>query len=53
MRCSQSLKNGEDGRELMEKALLVALTALVRVSGVSNVANAVNGVFLNTTSSLA
>jgi len=49
----QGLKNGEQGQDLVEYALLVALIALVCVAGVSNVASAVNGVFSNISSSLA
>jgi pilus assembly protein Flp/PilA len=49
----QSLKNGEEGQDLVEYALLVALIALVCVSGVNNVASAVNSVFSNISSSLA
>lgn len=49
----QSLKNGEEGQDLVEYALLVALIALVCVSGVNNVASAVNTVFSNISSSLA
>jgi pilus assembly protein Flp/PilA len=49
----QGLRNGEEGQDLVEYALLVALIALVCVSGVSNVATAVNGVFSNISSSLA
>jgi pilus assembly protein Flp/PilA len=49
----QGLKNGEEGQDLVEYALLVALIALVCVSGVSNVATAVNNVFSNISSSLA
>ncbi len=49
----QSLKNGEEGQDLVEYALLVALIALVCVSGVNNVASAVNSVFANISSSLA
>jgi len=49
----QSLKNGEEGQDLVEYALLVALIALVCVSGVNNVATAVNSVFSNISSSLA
>ena len=49
----QSLKNGEEGQDLVEYALLVALIALVCVSGVNNVATAVNTVFTNISSSLA
>ena len=49
----QSLKNAEEGQDLVEYALLVALIALVCVTGVSNVATAVNTVFSNISSSLA
>jgi len=49
----QSLKHGEQGQDLVEYALLVALIALVCVSGVNNVANAINSVFTNISSSLA
>jgi pilus assembly protein Flp/PilA len=48
----QSLKNGEEGQDLVEYALLVALIALVCISGVGNVATAVNSVFSNISSSL-
>ena len=49
----QGLKNGEQGQDLVEYALLVALIALVCVAGVNNVATAVNSVFSNISSSLA
>lgn len=49
----QSLKNNEQGQDLVEYALLVALIALVCISGVSNVATAVNTVFTNISSTLA
>jgi pilus assembly protein Flp/PilA len=49
----QGLKNGEEGQDLVEYALLIALVALVCVSGVSNVATAVNSVFSTISSSLA
>ncbi len=45
--------HGDEGQDLVEYALLVALIALVCVSGVSNVATAVNSVFTNISSSLA
>ncbi len=48
----QGLKNDE-GQDLVEYALLVALVALVCVTGVNNVATAVNSVFTNISSSLA
>jgi Flp pilus assembly pilin Flp len=49
----QSLKNGEEGQDLVEYALLICLVALVCVSGVSNVASAVTTVFSNMSASLA
>lgn len=49
----QSLRNSEDGQDLVEYALLVALIALVCITGVSNVATAVNSVFNQISSSLA
>jgi pilus assembly protein Flp/PilA len=49
----QALKNREDGQDLVEYALLVALIALVCIAGVSNVATAVSTVFSNISSSLA
>ncbi|MGA9060132.1 MAG: Flp family type IVb pilin [Terracidiphilus sp.] len=48
----QGLKN-EEGQDLVEYALLVALIALVCITGVSNVATAVNTVFNTISSSLA
>ena len=48
----QGLKNDE-GQDLVEYALLVALIALVCITGVNNVASAVNTVFSNISSSLA
>ena len=49
----QSLKNREEGQDLVEYALLVALIALVCIAGVNNVASAVNNVFTTISSSLA
>ncbi len=49
----QGLKHGEEGQDLVEYALLVALIALVCVSGVNNVATAINGVFSSISSSLS
>ena len=49
----QGLKNGEQGQDLVEYALLVALIALVCVAGVNNVATSINSVFTNISSSLA
>ena len=48
-----SLKHGEEGQDLVEYALLVALIALVCITGVNNVATAVNTVFNNISGSLA
>lgn len=49
----QGLRNGEEGQDLVEYALLICLIALVCISGVSNVATAVNAVFNNISSTLA
>jgi pilus assembly protein Flp/PilA len=49
----QGLKTGEEGQDLVEYALLIALIALVCVSGVSNVATSINSVFSTISSSLA
>lgn len=49
----QGLKNGEEGQDLVEYALLVALIALVCITGVSNVATAINTVFSNISASLS
>jgi pilus assembly protein Flp/PilA len=49
----QGLKTGEEGQDLVEYALLVALIALVCIAGVNNVATAVNSVFTNISSTLA
>jgi pilus assembly protein Flp/PilA len=48
----QGLKYGEEGQDLVEYALLVALIALVCITGVNNVATAVNTVFTNISNSL-
>ncbi|MGA9060131.1 MAG: Flp family type IVb pilin [Terracidiphilus sp.] len=49
----QSLMNREEGQDLVEYALLVALIALAVITGVKNVATAVNTVFNTISSSLA
>ena len=49
----QTLTSNEQGQDLVEYALLVALIALVCITGVSNVATAVNKVFTNISTSLA
>jgi pilus assembly protein Flp/PilA len=49
----QGLKNNEEGQDLVEYALLVALIALVCITGVNNVATAVNSVFNQISGSLA
>jgi pilus assembly protein Flp/PilA len=50
---AQELLNREEGQDLVEYALLVALIALVAVTGVNNVAKAVNTVFNSISTSLA
>jgi len=47
------LKSSEEGQDLVEYALLVALIALVCISSVNGVANAINGVFTQISGSLA
>jgi pilus assembly protein Flp/PilA len=49
----QGLRNGEEGQDLVEYALLVCLIALAVISGVQGVASAVNSVFSNISTSLA
>jgi pilus assembly protein Flp/PilA len=48
----QTLTAREEGQDLVEYALLVALIALVCIGGVSKVATAVNSVFTNISTSL-
>ena len=47
------LTNNEEGQDLVEYALLVALVALACITGVSRVASAVSAVFTDISSSLA
>ncbi len=49
----QNLIAHEEGQDLVEYALLVALIALAAITGVQNVATAVNKVFGNISASLA
>jgi pilus assembly protein Flp/PilA len=49
----QGLKNGEEGQDLVEYALLVALIALVCVASINGIASAIQTVFSNISSSLA
>jgi pilus assembly protein Flp/PilA len=49
----QNLKNGEDGQDLVEYALLVCLIALSAISGVNHIATAINKVFSNISGSLS
>ncbi len=49
----QSLMNHEEGQDLVEYALLVALIALAVITGVQHVASAVNTVFNTISASLA
>jgi len=49
----QLLLNREDGQDLVEYALLVALIALVAVSGVKEIASAVNSSFSKVSTTLA
>jgi pilus assembly protein Flp/PilA len=47
------MKHGEEGQDLVEYALLVALIALVCISGVNAVATSVSNVFTKISTSLA
>ncbi len=47
-----NLTTREEGQDLVEYALLVALIALVCITGVNNVANAITTVFSKISSSL-
>jgi pilus assembly protein Flp/PilA len=49
----QGLRNGEEGQDLVEYALLVCLIALVCCASISGIASAVTTVFSNISSSLA
>ena len=49
----QPLKNDEDGQDLVEYALLVALVALVSIAAVSGVGTAIISVFVAISNSLA
>jgi pilus assembly protein Flp/PilA len=49
---AQNLLNREEGQDLVEYALLVALIALAAIAGVKNVATAVTSVFNNISTSL-
>jgi Flp pilus assembly pilin Flp len=49
----QSLKNGEEGQDLVEYALLVCLIALASIVGVNQVAQAITTVFSNISASLS
>ena len=49
----QGLKNGEEGQDLVEYALLVALIALALITSVQGVASAVSTVFTNISTTLS
>ena len=49
----QGLKHGEEGQDLVEYALLVALIALVSIAGIGRLATAISNVFTAISSSLA
>jgi pilus assembly protein Flp/PilA len=49
---AQDLLNREEGQDLVEYALLVALIALVAVTGVKQVASAVNTIFSSISNTL-
>ncbi len=49
----QSLTNREEGQDLVEYALLIALVALAAITGVNKVASAITTVFSNISASLS
>ena len=49
----QDLMNREEGQDLVEYALLVALIALAVITGVKGVASAITTVFQNISTSLS
>ncbi|MGA9061804.1 MAG: Flp family type IVb pilin [Terracidiphilus sp.] len=49
----QNLKNSEEGQDLVEYALLLAIASLALISGIRGIATAVNTVFNSVSSSLA
>jgi pilus assembly protein Flp/PilA len=48
----QDLKNREEGQDLVEYALLIALVSLAAVSGINGLAGAIKGVFSSISTSL-
>jgi pilus assembly protein Flp/PilA len=49
----QDLKNGEEGQDLVEYALVVALIAFGATAGMSSLSGAINQAFGNISSTLA
>jgi pilus assembly protein Flp/PilA len=49
----QDLKNREEGQDLVEYALLIALVSLAAISGLNGIASAIKTVFTNISNSLA
>ncbi len=49
----QDLKNGEEGQDLVEYALVVALIAFGATAGMSSLAGGVNGAFSTVSTKLA
>lgn len=49
----QGLKNDEEGQDLVEYALLIALISLICISAINGVGTTVNSVFVAISSSLA
>ena len=49
----QNLINREEGQDLVEYALLIALVALAAITGVNKVASAITTVFSNISASLS
>jgi pilus assembly protein Flp/PilA len=49
----QDLKNGEEGQDLVEYALVVALIAFGAVAGMSSLATGINNTFTSVSTTLA
>jgi pilus assembly protein Flp/PilA len=49
----QALKNGEEGQDLVEYALVVALIAFGATAGMSSLSGAINTAFANISSTLS
>ena len=48
----QALKSGEEGQDLVEYTLLIALVALAAIAGIGQVATSINGELTNIAASI-